>query len=268
MLLAIDAGNTNVVFAVFDGDEKRGQWRISTDSRRTADEYAVWLFSLMAVKGLKPADIHAAVLSSVVPAATFDLTRLCSNHFQCEPMRVGDPGVDLGIKVLLDNPKEAGADRLVNSIAAAETYPAPLIIVDIGTGTTFDVVDRDGNFVGGAIAPGPSLALDALHKVAAQLPKVEIVRPARVVGKGTVAAMQSGMFWGYTSMIEGLITRISAELSPTGDPPVTVIATGGLGRTFAEATSMIHHVDNELTMRGLLSVYKRNTPNNQTAVKS
>ncbi len=262
MLLAIDAGNTNVVFAVFDGDEKRGQWRISTDSRRTADEYAVWLFSLMAVKGLKPTDIHAAVLSSVVPAATFDLTRLCATHFQCEPMRVGDPGVELGIKVLLDNPKEAGADRLVNSIAAAHSYPPPLVIVDIGTGTTFDVVDKDGNFVGGAIAPGPNLALDALHKVAAQLPKVEIVRPPQVVGKGTVGAMQSGMFWGYTSMIEGLITRISAELSPTGDPPVTVIATGGLARTFAEATPMIHHVDNELTMRGLLSVYKRNTPAN------
>ncbi len=259
MLLAIDAGNTNVVFAVFDGDEKRGQWRISTDSRRTADEYAVWLFSLMTIKGLKPTDIHAAVMSSVVPAATFDLMRLCSNHFRCDPMRVGDPGVDLGIKVLLDNPKEAGADRLVNSIAAVHSYKPPLIIVDVGTGTTFDVVDRDGNFVGGCIAPGPNLALDALHKAAAQLPRVEILRPAQVIGKGTVGAMQSGMFWGYTGMIEGLITRISAELSPGGVPPVTVIATGGLGSRFAEASSMIHHFDNELTMRGLLSVYKRNT---------
>ncbi|AWK85786.1 type III pantothenate kinase [Azospirillum thermophilum] len=259
MLLAIDAGNTNVVFAVFDGDEKRGQWRISTDSRRTADEYAVWLFSLMALKGLKPADVDAAILSSVVPAATFDLTNLCTRHFGCQPMRIGDPAVDLGIKVLIDNPREAGADRIVNSIAAAQTYPPPLIIVDIGTGTTFDVVDADGNFVGGAIAPGPNLALDALHRVAAQLPKVDIVRPASVIGKGTVGAMQSGMYWGYTSMIEGLLGRLSAELSPSGTPPVTVIATGGLGRTFAEAIPMIHHVDNELTMRGLLSVYKRNT---------
>jgi len=259
MLLAIDAGNTNVVFAVFDGDEKRGQWRISTDSRRTADEYAVWLFSLMAVKGLKPADIDAAVMSSVVPAATYDLVRLCQNHFHCDPMKVGDPGVDLGIRVMIDNPKEAGADRLVNSLAAVATYPSPLIVVDIGTGTTFDVVDRDGNFVGGIIAPGPSLALDALHRVAAQLPKVEIARPAQVIGRGTVGAMQSGMFWGYTSMIEGLLTRIKAELSPTGDPPVTVIAAGGLGKTFAEATTMIDHVDGELTMRGLLLVHKRNT---------
>lgn len=259
MLLAIDAGNTNVVFAVFDGDEKRGQWRISTDSRRTSDEYAVWLFSLMALKGLSPSDVHAAILSSVVPAATFDLTRLCVNHFGCQPMRIGDPGVDLGIQVLIDNPKEAGADRIVNSIAAAATYTPPLIIVDVGTGTTFDVVNADGNFVGGAIAPGPNLALDALHRVAAQLPKVDIVRPEHVIGRGTVGAMQSGMFWGYTSMIEGLLSRLSAELSPSGTPPVTVIATGGLGRTFAEATPMIHHVDNELTMRGLLSVYKRNT---------
>lgn len=258
MLLAIDAGNTNVVFAVFDGDAKRGQWRIATDSRRTSDEYAVWLLALMAMKGLKAVNIHAAILSSVVPAATFNLVRLCTDHFGCEPMRIGDPAVDLGIGILLDNPREAGADRLVNAIAARARYPVPLIVVDIGTGTTFDVVDADGNFAGGVIAPGPNLALDALHRVAAQLPKVDIVRPPQVIGKGTVGAMQSGMFWGYTSMIEGLLARIKAELSPTGDPVVTVIVTGGLGRAFAEASGMVHHVDNELTTRGLLLVYKRN----------
>lgn len=259
MLLAIDAGNTNVVFAVFDGDAKRGQWRISTDSRRTGDEYAVWLFSLMAMKGLRPVDVHATILSSVVPAATFNLVRLCTDHFGCQPMRVGDPAVQLGIKVLLDNPREAGADRLVNAIAAAAKYRSPLVVVDIGTGTTFDVVDAEGNFAGGIIAPGPNLALDALHRVAAQLPKVDIVRPERVIGKGTVGAMQSGMFWGYVSMIEGLLVRIAAELAPAGEPGVSVIVTGGLGRLFAEATPMIHHVDNELTMRGLLLVHKRNT---------
>ncbi|WP_207478832.1 type III pantothenate kinase [Arenibaculum pallidiluteum] len=258
MLLAIDAGNTNVVFAIFDGDQKRGQWRISTDQRRTADEYAVWLTSLMRMRGLEAADVDAAILSSVVPAATSDLVRLCRDHFGADPMRVGDPAVDLGIDIRIDNPKEAGADRVVNAIAACATYGPPLVVVDIGTGTTFDVVDRDGAFCGGVIAPGPNLALDALHRVAAQLPKVEIVRPERVIGRGTVAAMQSGMFWGYTSLIEGLLGRIAAELSPNGDPPVTVIATGGLGRVFAEATSMIHHVDSELTMRGLLLVHKRN----------
>ncbi|HEV7370879.1 type III pantothenate kinase [Arenibaculum sp.] len=259
MLLAIDAGNTNVVFAVYDGDDKRGQWRISTDSRRTADEYAVWLASLMAMKGLVPADVDAAILSSVVPAATYDLLRLCRDHFGCEPMRIGDPAVKLGIEVRIDNPKEAGADRLVNSLSAVATYRPPLVVVDIGTGATFDVVDAEGNFCGGIIAPGPNLALDALHRVAAQLPKVEILRPPQVIGRGTVGAMQSGMFWGYTSLIEGLLKRIVEELSPTGDPPVTVVATGGLGRVFAEATPMIQHVDSELTMRGLLLVHKLNT---------
>lgn len=258
MLLAIDAGNTNVVFAVYDGDEKRGLWRIATDSRRTADEYAVWLSSLMAMKGLRTADVDAAIISSVVPAATLDLTCLCSEHFGCTPMRIGDASVDLGIEVRIDNPREAGADRLVNSVAAVAIYGAPLIVVDVGTGTTFDVVDAEGGFCGGIIAPGPQLALDALHRVAAQLPKVEISRPEHVIGRGTVGAMQSGMFWGYTSLIEGLLTRITAELSPTGTPAVTVIATGGPSSVFAEATSMIHHVDHELTMRGLLLVHKRN----------
>lgn len=258
MLLAIDAGNTNIVFAVFQGRQKKGQWRISTDSRRTADEYAVWLISLMAMKGLRPIDVSHAILSSVVPAATFNLVRLCSDHFGCEPMRVGDPEVELGIRNLLTNPKEAGADRLVNALSAAASYPSPLIVLDIGTGTTFDIVNADGNYAGGVIAPGPNLALDALHRVAAQLPKVEIVRPETVIGKGTIGAMQSGMFWGYMSLIEGLLTRIKAELSPTGDPAVTVVTTGGLGGVFAAATDMIDHVDSELTLRGLQLVFERN----------
>lgn len=259
MLLAIDAGNTNVVCAIFDGDRKMGQWRIATDGRRTADEYAVWLVSLMTMSGLRREDIEAAIVASVVPAATFNLQRLCIDHFGVEPMRVGAPGIHLGLEIRINNPREAGADRLLNALAATSIYPAPLVVVDIGTGTTFDVVDADGAFCGGIIAPGPSLALDALHRVAAQLPKVDIVRPATVIGRGTVGAMQSGMFWGYLSMIEGLLTRIQGELSPTGDPPVTVIVTGGLGAQFAEATSMIHHIDNELTLRGLLLVHKRNT---------
>jgi len=258
MLLAIDAGNTNVVFAVFEGEERRGHWRISTEARRTSDEYAVWLTSLMAMKGLKPSDVKASILSSVVPAATRDLVRLCTDHFGCEPMRIGDPAVKLGIEVRIDNPREAGADRLVNAVSAVSRYAPPLIVLDIGTGTTFDVVDRDGAFAGGVIAPGPSLSLDALHRVAAQLPKVDILRPERVIGRGTVAAMQSGMYWGYTGMIEGILRRIKAELSPTGDPPVTVIGTGGLVRLFAEATGMVDHVDGDLTLRGLHLIHQRN----------
>lgn len=258
MLLAIDAGNTNVVFAVFEGDAKRGQWRVSTDGRRTADEYAVWLVALMAMKGLTRKDIHAAILSSVVPAQTGPLTTLCEEHFGCTPMRVGDPGVRLGLEVRIDNPKEAGADRLVNAVAAVATYPPPLVVIDIGTGTTFDVVDANGDFAGGVIAPGPVLSLDALHRVAAQLPKVDILRPDRVIGKGTVAAMQSGMFWGYTGMIEGILARIRAELSPTGDPRVTVIGTGGLVRLFAEGSTLVDAIDADLTLRGLLLIHQRN----------
>ncbi|MFM2043696.1 MAG: hypothetical protein RLY86_2272 [Pseudomonadota bacterium] len=258
MLLAIDAGNTNVVFAVFDGTEKRGQWRISTDGRRTADEYAVWLVSLMAMKRLVPADIDSAILSSVVPSQTPALIKLCEEHFGATPMRVGDPAVKLGLEVKIDNPKEAGADRLVNAVSAVALYPPPLVVIDIGTGTTFDVVDADGNFAGGVIAPGPVLSLDALHRVAAQLPKVDIVKPARAIGRGTIGAMQSGMFWGYTGMIEGILKRIRDELSPTGAPKVTVIGTGGLVRLFAEETDLVDHIDGELTLRGLLLIHTRN----------
>ncbi|MEC4589566.1 MULTISPECIES: type III pantothenate kinase [Nitrospirillum] len=258
MLLAIDAGNTNVVFAIYDGDTPRGRWRISTDSRRTSDEYAVWLTSAMALKGLVAQDVNAAILSSVVPAATPDLIRLCKDHFGCVPMRIGDPAVDVGIEIRIDNPREAGADRLVNAVAATERYKAPLVVLDIGTGTTFDVVDADGAFAGGIIAPGPTLSLDALHRVAAQLPKVDIAKPDRVIGRGTVGAMQSGMYWGYTAMIEGLLRRIKAELSPTGTPPVTVIGTGGMVRVFAEETGMVDHIDADLTLRGLLLIHRRN----------
>src|SRR5262249_13651241 len=159
--------------------QQKGQWRIATDSRRTSDEYAVWLVSLMAMRGLRPVDVTRSILSSVVPAATFNLAKLCRDHFGTDPMRVGDPAIQLGIKTRLLNPREAGADRLVNAVSAGAAYPKPLIVVDIGTGTTFDVVNADGDFIGGIIAPGPQLALDALHKVAAQLPKVEIVRPER-----------------------------------------------------------------------------------------
>jgi type III pantothenate kinase len=260
MLLAIDAGNTNVVFAVFEGDTKRGSWRIATDARRTSDEYAVWLMALMGMKGLTSGVVDAAILSSVVPAATPHLVRLCEDHFACTPMKVKDPDVDPGLLIKIDNPREAGADRIANAVGALAAHTPPLVVVDIGTGTTFDIIDAEGNFAGGIIAPGPTLALDALHRVASQLPKVDIRRPAQVIGKSTVGAMESGMFWGYTSMIEGLLTRIAAELSPTGTPTVTVIATGGLGRLFAEATPLIHHFDGEITLRGLLLIHARNRP--------
>lgn len=255
MLLAIDAGNTNVVFAVFDGEDRRGDWRIATDSRRTADEYAVWLLQLMAMAGLKKEDITDAIFASVVPAATFHFVRLCTHHFGCTPMEVGSPDVDLGIKVLLDNPGDVGADRLVNAVAAAQTHKPPLIVIDFGTATTFDFVDADGNYCGGIIAPGINLSMDALHHAAAKLPKVEVMKPDRIIGKGTIQAMQSGVFWGYVGLIEGLVSRAKQEFGA----PMTVVATGGLASQFADATEIIEAIDGEMTMRGLLHIYNRNS---------
>lgn len=255
MLLAIDAGNTNIVFAVYKGDTQRGLWRCSTDPKRTADEYAVWLIQLMALRGLGPVDITDAIVASVVPGSTFNLKLLCREHFGCNPMVVGDPGVAIGIRALVDRPEEVGADRLVNAVAAATLYAPPLIVIDFGTATTFDVVDADGNYCGGVIAPGINLSLEALHMAAAKLPRVDIVRPAQVVGKGTVTAMQSGIFWGYVGLIEGLISRIQAECGGS----MAVIGTGGLAVLFAKATNVIERTDTELTLRGLRLIHHRNT---------
>jgi len=254
MLLAIDAGNTNIVFALYDGRTRRKSWRVSTDLQRTADEYAVWLTQLMALAGLRPAEVDAAILASVVPPATHDLIRLCREHFGCEPMMVGTGTVDLGVEARVDFPEEVGVDRLVNVVSARATYAPPLIVVDFGTATTFDVADADGQYVGGVIAPGPRLALEALHRAAAKLPRVEIEPPARVIGKGTVGAMKSGIFWGYVGLVEGLVRRIQAEYGA----PMTVIATGGLAGLFAEASDMIDYSDPEITERGLVEIYERN----------
>lgn len=254
MLLAIDAGNTNVVFAVYDGADLRGEWRISTDPRRTADEYAVWLLQLMAISGLKKEDVTDAIYASVVPAANFHIARVCTHHFGCSPMEVGSPEVDLGIKVLMDNPAEVGADRLVNAVAVAQTYKPPLIVIDFGTATTFDFIDADGNYCGGIIAPGINLSMDALHHAAAKLPKVEVMKPDKIIGKGTVQGMQSGVFYGYVGLIEGLVSRAKQEFGA----PMMVVATGGLAGQFADATDVIEATDGELTMRGLLHIYDRN----------
>ncbi len=182
MLLAIDSGNTNIVFAVFDGDQLRGEWRASTDAERTADELGVWLTQLLAIEGLSAKDIDAAIIASVVPAMVFNLKTLCRRYFHSEPLVVGDDGVDLGIGIHLDRPEEVGADRLVNAVAAHAAYKGPMIVIDFGTATTFDVVDAEGNYCGGAIAPGINLSLQALHTAAAKLPRVAIGRPKQVIG--------------------------------------------------------------------------------------
>ncbi len=258
MLLAIDCGNTNIVFALFDGDAVRGEWRSATHADRTADEFGVWLAQVMGMSGLDRAMVDACIIASVVPALDFTLKSLCRRYFNCEPLIVGEEGLKLGIGINMERPEEVGADRLVNAVAAHAQYGGPLIIIDFGTATTFDVVDNDGNYCGGAIAPGPNLSMEALHMAAAKLPRVAIARPrqGQVIGKSTVTAMRSGVYWGYVGMIEGLVRRISEEYGAT----MTVIATGGLAPLFRDATTVIEHLDPDLTLRGLLHIYRLNAP--------
>ena len=256
MLLAIEQGNTNTLFAVHDGTSWIAQWRAATDSTRTADEYAVWLSQLLSMQGLGFRAIDAVIISSVVPQSIFNLRNLSRRYFGVEPLVIGE-NANLGIDVRIEKPSEAGADRLVNAIGAHMVYPGELIVIDSGTATTFDIVGDDGAFEGGIIAPGINLSMQALHEAAAKLPRIAIQRPAgnRIVGTDTVSAMQSGVFWGYISLIEGLVTRIKAERGE----PMTVIATGGVASLFEGATESIDHFDSDLTIRGLLEIYRRNT---------
>ena len=257
MLLAIDSGNTNIVYAVFGDDGKlKGEWRSSTNVNRTTDEIGVWLMQLMDLDGIDRAGITASIVATVVPATLFSLKSLCRKYFNSEPDVIGEGSLDLGLKVLVDQPGEVGSDRLVNAVAAHERHGGPLIVLDLGTATTFDVVDAEGNYFGGIIAPGINLSLEALHKAAAKLPLVAIGRPERVIGKGTVQAMQSGVFWGYISMIEGLIGRIGDEFGA----PMKVVATGGLAPLFADCVELISCSDPELTLWGLYSIHRRNNP--------
>jgi type III pantothenate kinase len=254
MLLAIDAGNTNLVFAVCDGNTVRAQWRAATKTTRTADEYAVWLKEMLGLENLRFADLDACIIASVIPAALFDLRSLCRRYLNVEPLVVGDPHVDLGIGIRVDRPGAVGADRLVNTVAAHAAYPGALIVVDFGTATTFDVVSANGDYEGGVIAPGVNVSAEALHQAAAMLPRVAIERTQTVIGKDTVPAMQSGLYWGYIGLIEGLVTRIKAEYGA----PMTVIATGGLAALFHRQVPVIDHLDRDLTIQGLIQIHARN----------
>jgi len=255
MLLAIEQGNTNTLFAVHDGKEWTAQWRSATQSTRTADEYAVWLAQLLAMRDLKLENLTGCIISSVVPQSIFNLRNLSRRYLHVEPLVIGE-NADLGVEIRIDKPSEAGADRLVNAIGAHVKYSGPLIVVDSGTATTFDVIGADGGFEGGVIAPGINLSMQALHEAAAKLPRIAIQRPERnrVVGTDTVSAMQSGVFWGYIALIEGLIERIKAERGEH----LTVVATGGVASLFEGATTAIDHFDPDLTIRGLLEIHRRN----------
>ncbi len=255
MLLAIDVGNTNTVFAVFDGERLRGQWRAATEPRRTADEYAVWLDQLLRREALSLESIDAAIVASVVPQSLFALRYLCERYCRCEPKVVGEAGVELGLNINVDRPGEVGADRLVNAVAAHKRYKGALIILDFGTATTFDAVSASGDYEGGVIAPGINLSLEALHRAAAQLPRIAVAPPATVIGKSTVPAMQSGIYWGYVGLIEGIVSRMKTELGTAS----TTVATGGLAPLFAHGTEAIDKVDPDLTIMGLYEIHRRNS---------
>ena len=256
MLLAIDSGNTNIVFALFDdGGKMLGTWRANSKLERTKDEHAVWLRQLMEMHGIDPKAVTHAIIATVVPANRFPLVGLCRDYFGVEPLVVGDAGVNLGIKILVDRPEQVGADRLVNTVAAHAKYGGPLIVVDFGTATTFDVMDAQGSYMGGVISPGINLSLEALHRAAAKLPLIGVERPAKVMGRDTVTAMQSGIFWGYVGLIEGIVTRIRRE---EGIGDCRVLATGGLAPLFVDATSVLDMVDATLTLDGLYLIHRNN----------
>ncbi len=252
MLLAIDVGNTNSVIALCDGDKTIAQWRTSTSSVRTADEYAVWLSQLMTMAGHALTEVNDCIISNVVPQSLFHFRNLSRRYFGCEPFVVGPHNIP-GVEVRIPKPSEAGADRLVNAVGAYAAHGGPLIVVDSGTATNFDIVGADGGFEGGIIAPGINLSMQALHEAAARLPRIAIERPSSVIGTDTVGAMQSGVFWGYISLIEGLVERIKNEYPQ----PIKVVATGGIAALFDGATDCIDIFDSELTIRGLLEIHRR-----------
>ena len=249
MLLAVDVGNTNVVFALVAAGEIRARWRIATDPRRTSDEYAVWLFQLMAIEEIERAEVSAMIVSSVVPRARHNLEVLAQKYFGVEAVFAGEGGAEWGIEIDVEEPRSLGADRAVNAIAAHAAFAGDLIVVDFGTATTFDVVDFSGAYKGGIIAPGINLSLDALVSAAAKLPRIAIAAPQddSVVGRTTETQMLIGVYWGYVAMIEGLVARLKAEIGR----PVTVIATGGLAVLFDKHTDTFDAIEPDLTIQGL-----------------
>ncbi|AIT78850.1 type III pantothenate kinase [Novosphingobium pentaromativorans] len=255
MLLAIDAGNTNVVFALFDGRELKGRWRIATDPRRTGDEYAVWLMQLLGIRGIDAKQVDTIIISTVVPRALHNLEILSRHYFNVEPLIAGQGKANYAIEIDVDEPRSLGADRAVNAIAAHAKHGGDLIVVDFGTATTFDIVDFKGAYKGGIIAPGINLSLDALVGNTAKLPRIAIELPktTSVIGRNTEDQMLIGVFWGYVAMMEGLIARMRAEIGR----PAKVIATGGLAVLFDEATEIFDAVDPDLTLDGLAILAER-----------
>ncbi|WP_435311630.1 type III pantothenate kinase [Primorskyibacter sedentarius] len=253
MLLAIDCGNTNTVFSIWDGNEFVATWRTSTETQRTADQYYVWLSTLMEFQKID-AEITQMIISSTVPRVVFNLRVLADRYFNTRPLVVGKPECALPVDVRVDAGTQVGPDRLVNTVAGYDLFGGDLIVVDFGTATTFDVVEDDGAYVGGVIAPGVNLSLMALHQAAAALPHVDISKPQQVVGTNTVACMQSGVFWGYVGLVREICSRIKEERQRS----MKIIATGGLAPLFQQTDELFDAVDDTLTMHGLTVIHKFN----------
>jgi type III pantothenate kinase len=260
MLLAIDAGNTNVVFALVDQGEVRARWRIATDPRRTADEYAVWLSQLLALEGYDRSAVAHVIIGTVVPRALHNLEVLATKYFHTDPVIAGRGAAAWGFALDVDEPENLGADRALNVIAGHALHQGDLILIDFGTATTFDVVDYRGAYKGGIIAPGINLSLDALVTAAAKLPRIAISAPdsANVIGRNTVDQMHIGIYWGYVAMIEGLVSRLKAQVGR----PLKVVATGGLAILFEKHTSVFDAVEPDLTIQGLSMLWERSQQGN------
>lgn len=253
MLLVMDIGNSNIVMGLYDGDELRHHWRVATDRNKTEDEYGMLATNLFQSVNLLPSQVSGVILSSVVPPLNFTIERMCEKYFRQKPLVVG-PGIKTGLNIKYEYPREVGSDRIVNAVAAIHHYGTPLIVVDFGTATTFCYVDERGQYWGGAIAPGIGISTEALVSRAAKLPRIEIAKPASVVGRNTIAAMQSGVYYGFVGQVEGIVRRMMAEY---GTKP-KVVATGGLAPLVANETECIHVVDPYLTLKGLRLIYERN----------
>ncbi|GAB3806297.1 type III pantothenate kinase [Virgibacillus kimchii] len=254
MLFVLDVGNTNTVLGVFDSNELKHDWRIKTDRYKTEDEFGILIKSLFEHKGLSLSDITGVIISSVVPPIMFSLEKMSRDYFNMEPMIIGQASVRSALKMKYPNPKEIGADRIVNAIGAIDEYDVPLIIIDFGTATTFCYINEKKEYVGGVISPGISISMEALYSKASKLPKIEIQAPEQVIGSSTVEAMTSGVFYGYVAQVDGIVKRIQDSVSNEA----TVIATGGLAPLIADESTMIQHVDPDLTLKGLHLIYHQN----------